>query len=128
MEANGKELIMFYYESHDYMDLHPEQHFRTIESKELMDEFIKHMREHWCSGTTSDAHEVTPLEFFKARQSRYWYGCEEMLDEAALDCKQPWVDEYYFYVNNKNRNLDELIKEWNDHMEDIITDYCDREF
>lgn len=127
MKANGKNLIMFYYESHDYMDLHPEQHFR-IDTKENMDAFIKHMREHWCSGTISDAHEVAPLEFFKARQSTYWKDCEEMLDEAALDCKQIWVDEYYFYVNNKDRNLDELVKEWEDHIEDLIADYCDSEF
>ena len=111
MKANGKNLIMFYYESHDYMDLHPEQNFRT-DTKEGMDAFIKHMREHWCSGTISDAHEVTPLDFFKARQSRYWHGCEDNLDDAALDCVQAWVDEYFFYVEHKNEDIVELEKQY----------------
>lgn len=100
MKANGKNLKMFKYETHHYMDMKPETHFRTIESAELMKEFIEHMRTNWCSGTVSNAHEVTPEEFFRARQSSYWRGYEDMLDKAALDCSQEWLNVYSAMINN----------------------------
>lgn len=76
------------------MDMRPETNFRTIESPERMEEFIAHMREHWCSGTVSNATQVTPEEYFLARQSSYWKGYEEALDDVACDCTEEWVNEY----------------------------------
>lgn len=98
MKANGKNLIMFQYESHDYMDMYPETNFRTAESQEVMNQFIEHMSTHWCSGTTSAAVPVTPLQYFQARESDYWKGYEEQLDNLAKDCTQEWLDEYYSYI------------------------------
>lgn len=92
---------MYQYTSHDYMDLHPEQNFRTIESKERMNEFISHMRMHWNSGTISDAKLVSPKEYYEARCSEYWKGYEEALDNAAKDCTPEWVEEYNKLLNNK---------------------------
>lgn len=94
MKANGKNLKMFVYQTHDYMDMNPETSFRTAESQEVMNQFIDHMRTNWCSGTVSDAKEVTPSEYLKARQSDYWKGFEEALDNLALDCTQEWLDIY----------------------------------
>ncbi len=86
---------MFMYETHDYMDMKPETNFRTAESQEVINQFIEHMRTHWCSGTVSDAKEVTPSEYLKARQSDYWKGYEEALDNLVLDCTQEWYCEYH---------------------------------
>lgn len=94
MEANGKNLKMFIYQTHDYMDMEPEWNFRTAESEEVMNQFIQHMRTNWCSGTVSDAEELTPAEYFHHRQSDYWKGYEEQLDNLALDCTQEWLDKY----------------------------------
>jgi hypothetical protein len=94
MKANGKNLKMFIYQHHDYMDMQPETSFRTAESQEVMDQFIEHMRTHWCSGTVSDAKELTPEEYFHHRQSDYWKGYEIQLDNLALDCTQEWLDKY----------------------------------
>ena len=94
MKANGKNLKMFVYTTHDYMDMKPETSFRTAESQEVMNQFIDHMKANWCSGTVSDATEVTPSEYLKARQSDYWKGYEEALDNLALDCTQEWLNTY----------------------------------
>lgn len=119
MEANGKNLIMFEYNTHHYMDMYPETSFRTEVSKEAMDAFIARMREMWCSGTVSDAKEVTPLEFFEARQSKYWKGCEEQLDEAACDCRPEWVEEYNFYVEHKDYDIPALKTAWIEYCHEI---------
>lgn len=94
MKSNGKNLKMFIYQTHDYMDMRPETSFRTAESQEVMDQFVAHMRTNWCSGTVSDGKEITPEEYFAARQSDYWKGYEAQLDELALDCTQEWLDTY----------------------------------
>ena len=94
MKANGKNLMMFMYQTHDYMDLEPETSFRTAESQEVMNQFIAYMRKNWCSGTVSDATVVTPSDYYRARQSDYWKGYEEALDDLALDCTQEWLDDY----------------------------------
>ena len=94
MKANGKNLMMFVFETHDYMDMYPERHLATYKSQEDADKFIAHMRDMWCSGTMSDAKELTPEELFKQRQSKYWKGYEEAIDNAALDCTQEFVDKY----------------------------------
>ena len=94
MKANGKNLKMFIYQTHDYMDMHPETSFRTAESQEVMNQFIEYMSTYWCSGTVSGGTEVTPEEYYKARQSNYWKGYEEQLDNLALDCTQEWLDKY----------------------------------
>jgi hypothetical protein len=94
MKANGKNLKMFIYQTHDYMDMKPETSFRTAESQEVMNQYVTHMRTWWSGGTVSDGKEVTPEEYFKARQSDYWKGYEFQLDELALDCSQEWLDEY----------------------------------
>ena len=107
---NGKHLLMFAYQTHDYMDMEPENNFRTIESEEKMDEFIAHMREHWNSGTISDAKEVTPYEFFQARQSEYWKGYEGALDEGARDCTPEWIEKYNKYLATLD-DLNELNEE-----------------
>ena len=101
MEANGKNLKMFTYQTHDYMDEHPETSFRTAESQEIADKFIEHMRTHWSNGTVSNAKEVTPEEFYNARQSNYWKGYEEQLDNLASDCTQEWLDKYNKLLNNE---------------------------
>lgn len=102
MKANGKNLLMFMYQTHDYMDMYPETSFRTAESHEVMNQFIASMRERWCSGTVSDAKEVTPEEYFKARQSDYWKGYEVQLDNLALDCTQDWLDKYAKLLTGQN--------------------------
>lgn len=128
MKANGKNLKMFLYESHDYMDMYPEKHLATYPTKGDIDNFISRMRESWCSGTMSDAKELSPMELFEQRQSRYWKGCEEAIDNAVLDCPQYYVDEYSFYVANKDWDIPSLRKAWDDHIEDLIEDYCSREY
>ena len=94
MKANGKNLKMFMYQTHDYMDMKPETSFRTAESQEVMNQFIEHMRTHWCSGTVSDAKEMTPMEYYTARCSAYWKGYEKALDNLACDCSEEWLKEY----------------------------------
>lgn len=94
IKSNGKNLLMFSYSTHDYMDMYPEQIFRTMESKEMMEKFIHHMKTNWCSGTVTMGKEITPEEYFEARQSDYWKGCEEGLDNLACDCTEDWVSAY----------------------------------
>lgn len=93
---------MFTYQVHHYMDEKPEIEFRTAESQEVMDQFVEHMRARWCSGTVSNGKEVTPEEYYKARQSDYWKGYEEQLDNLALDCTQEWLDKYSQLVTWSN--------------------------
>jgi hypothetical protein len=102
MKANGKNLKMFVFETHHYMDMYPETEFMTRESQAVANGFIHQMRSNWASGTVSDAKEVTPEEFFKARQSNYWNGCEDLLDNLALDCTQEWVDIYSELLSSIN--------------------------
>lgn len=130
MKANGRNYKMFMYESHAYMDMYPEKHLATYATQDDVDKFIAHMRDMWCSGTMSDAKGLTPMELFEQRQSRYWRGCEESIDGAALDCTQDFVDEYYFYVEHKDYDIAALRTAWEDycHTEDIIADYCSREY
>ena len=97
MKANGKNLLMVSYYTHDYMDPAPEQSFRTIESKERFDEFVKCMKA-W-SGTIYGYKELTPQEYFDLRNSDYWHGYENQLDHLALDCPQDWIDEYNTLLN-----------------------------
>lgn len=129
MKANGKNLKMFIYQTHDYMDMHPETSFRTAESQEVMNQFIEHMRTRWCSGTVSAASEVSPMEYFEARQSRYWRGYEDQLDNLAEDCDKYWLEEYNFYVEHKDYDTPALRIAWEErcHIEDMIADYCARE-
>lgn len=94
MKANGKNLKLFSYWIHDYMDLNPEQSFMTVKSEDEMKQFIDCMRDCWCSSTVSDPKEMSPEEFFNARQSDYWKGYELQLDSIAADCPQEWVDKY----------------------------------
>lgn len=94
MKANGLNYKVFRYETHDYMDALPEVSFRTYKTKEEMDHFIAHMRQYWNSGTVSDGVEMTPEAFAKERASAYWKGYEDLLDRAALDCPQEWIDQY----------------------------------
>lgn len=128
MKANGKKMKMFMYESHDYMDMYPEKHLVTYRTQEEVDSFITYMREHWNSGTITNAKELTPIELFRQRQSRYWKGCEELIDNAALDCTQAWVDEYYFYVTYKDYDEATLLRMYDDYVEDMISNYIDNEF
>lgn len=100
MKANGKNLKMFMYQTHDYMDMKPETSFRTAESQEVMDQMITEFRNRWNSGTVSDAHEVTPMEFYMARCSAYWHGYEQQLDNLACDCTEEWVDEYNSLIHS----------------------------
>ena len=99
MKANGKNLMMFMYTTHHYMDMKPETSFRTAESEEAMKHFIECMRTNWCSGSVSDAKVVTPSEYYAARQSDYWKGYEEALDNLALDCTQEWLDTYSYLLD-----------------------------
>lgn len=101
MKSNGKNLIMFTYQVHDYMDERPETEFRTAESQEVANKIISALRSSWASGTVSDPKEVTPEEYAKARMSSYWKGYESALDNLALDCTQDWLDEYSTLINNK---------------------------
>ena len=103
---------MFMYQTHDYMDMKPETSFRTAESQEVMNAFIERMRNLWCSGTVSAATEVSPMEYFEARQSKYWRGYEEQLDNLAEDCTQDWLEEYCFYVEHKDMDTTALKREW----------------
>lgn len=112
MKANGKNYKMYYYETHDNMDMYPEQHFATYKCNEDANKYIKNMRKYWSSGTVSDAKIMSPIKFFMARQSRYWKGCEEAMDNAALDCTQDWLDEYSFYVEHKDWDITALHHAW----------------
>lgn len=94
MKANGKNLKMFMYTTHHYMDMKPEFAFQTAESQEVIDQILNGFRKRWNSGTVSAAHEVTPMEFYMTRCSAYWKGYEQQLDNLACDCTQKWVDEY----------------------------------
>lgn len=94
LQPNGKHLLMFAYDIQEYMDPEPEHSFRTIESKEKMEEWVSHMRKMPWSGTISNIKQVTPQEYFSARNSQYWKGYEERLDALAEDCTPEWVEEY----------------------------------
>ena len=120
MKANGKNLKMFIYQTHCYMDMEPEWSFRTIESKEVMDQFINHMRTNWSSGVISEAKELTPEEYFQYRQSDYWKGYEVQLDNLALDCTQEWLDEYIKLVGSAFED--------SMHQLDVANDYADKEY
>ena len=109
---------MFMYESHDYMDMYPEKHLATYTTQEDANKFIAHMRNTWNSGTMSDAKELTPMELFEQRQSLYWRGCSENIDNAALDCTQDFVDEYFFYVEHKDHDITALHKAWEEQSLD----------
>lgn len=100
MKANGKNLKMFMYQTHDYMDLKPETSFRTAESQEVMNQFIDNMREMWNSGSVSNATEMSPMDYYMARCSAYWKGYEEQLDDLACDCSEEWVKEYDSLVHS----------------------------
>ena len=100
MKANGKNLLMFSYMTHDYMDELPEQSFRTAESHEVMDAFMEHMATHWSGGTCYGKHECTPEEYFQLRNSRYWKGLEFLLDDLAEDCTEEWVATYSKLLEN----------------------------
>ena len=116
MKSNGKNLKMFKYSHHDYMDMYPEWSFATWKDQETADKCINGMREMYNSGTVSNAVEVSPMEFFQDRQSKYWRGYEEALDNAALDCPQEWVDEYSFYVEHKDWDTAALRNAWNEQI------------
>lgn len=100
MKANGKNLKMFMYSTHHYMDKEPEIAFRTAESHEVIDQILKEFRERWNSGTVSAAHEVTPIGLYMARCSAYWHGYEQQLDDLACDCPEEWVKEYDSLVHS----------------------------
>lgn len=100
MKANGKNLKMFMYQTHDYMDWEPVTAFRTAESQEVMNQFIDHMREMWNSGTVSNPTEMSPMGYYKARCSAYWKGYEEQLDALACDCSEEWLKEYDSLVHS----------------------------
>lgn len=102
MKANGKNLKMFMYQTHDYMDMHPETNFRTAESLDVMNEILEDFKANWHSGTVSAPKEVSPKEYFQARQSRYWKGYEEELDALACDCTEEWLKEYQSYIESNN--------------------------
>lgn len=99
LRANGKNLIMFKYQTQDYMDASPSISFKTIESQELMNQWVAHMRKTWSGGTISNGKIVTPKGYYEARQSSYWKGYEEKLDKLTLDCTQEWLDEYSNLLN-----------------------------
>lgn len=99
MKSNGKNLKLFLYYTHDYMDMYPEQHLRSIETVEMMSAFIASMREHWCSGTVSDAVELTPQRLLEVRKDPYWKGYEEAIDNFVLDAPQEFVDMYNQLIN-----------------------------
>ena len=126
MKANGKNLMMFSYQVQEYMDLKPSTSFRTIESREKMDEFVNYMKTAPWSGTIFDVKEVSPMDFFKARQSRYWRGYEEQLDNLALDCPSHWVAEYEFYINHKDYDEATLLRMYDDYIEDMISNYISK--
>lgn len=113
MESNGKNMKVFMYESHDYMDMYPEKHLITFTTQDKADAFIANMRDHWCSGTISAAKELSPIELFEQRQSSYWRGYEESIDNLALDGTQSFVEEYFFYVDHKEYDIPALRKAWN---------------
>ena len=94
MKANGKNLKLFLYFTHDYMDEHPEQHLRSMETTEMMNEFIVSMKDHWCSGTVSDAEELSPKRLYEVRKDPYWKGYEEAIDNFVLDAPQEFVKQY----------------------------------
>lgn len=119
MKVNGKNMKMFLYESHDYMDMYPEKHLATYATQEDADKFIAHMRDHWCSGTMSDAKELSPIKLFEQRQSKYWKGCEDSIDNAVLDCTQEFADEYFFYIKHKDYEINALINMWTNQYENI---------
>ena len=100
MKANGKNLKMFMYTTHYYMDMRPNVEFRTAESQEVIDQILNGFRERWNSGTVSSAHEVTPMEFYMARCSAYWHGYKHQLDNLACDCTKEWVKEYDSLVHS----------------------------
>ena len=99
MKSNGKNLTMFTYQVHHYMDEKPETEFRTAESQKVVNSIIANLRSNWASGTVSIPKEVTPEEYAKARMSSYWKGYESALDNLALDCTQEWVDKYSALIN-----------------------------
>lgn len=112
MKANGLNYKMFRYSTHDYMDMQPEVSFATWQSKEKAMEAIKEFRNTWNSGTVSDPVEITPMQFFLARQSNYWKGYEDRLDTMAQDCTEEWLDEYSFYVEHKDWDTAVLRYQW----------------
>lgn len=99
MKSNGKNLKLFLYYTHDYMDMYPEQHLRSMETVEMMSAFVASMREHWCSGTVSDAEELTPQRLYEVRKDPYWKGYEEQIDNFAEDASQEFVDMYNQLIN-----------------------------
>lgn len=99
MKANGKNWIMFQYETKDCWDIRSSINFKTMSSLKDMDRLITTLREGWFTGFISKPKIVTPKEYYEARQSSYWKGYEEKLDKLALDCTQEWLDEYNNLLN-----------------------------
>lgn len=120
---------MFRYSVHEFMNAKPEECFATYKSKE---EAVANLEEYakYISGSVSIPAEVSPMEYFEARQSRYWKGFEGNLDIAAEDCDKDWLEEYSFYVDHKDTEVNALRVAWEEHchIEDMITDYCAREY
>jgi hypothetical protein len=94
MPTNGKNLKMFMYETHDYMDLKPERVLRTEISQREMDDYISAMRDSGWSGTISNAKELTPAELVSQRNDPYWRGFAWSIDRLARNCTEEFYKEY----------------------------------
>lgn len=127
MKANGKNLMMFSYLIQGTMDWKPEICFMSIESRKKMQEFINFVQGH-TGDNIFNVKEVSPFEYFQARQSKYWKGHEADLDKNAEDCSKQWVEEYDFYVKHKDYDEAALLKMYEDYIEDRISDYIDNQF
>jgi hypothetical protein len=94
MQTSGKNLKVFMYETHDYMDPKPERVLRTEISQRRVDDYISTMRDSGWSGTISNAKELTPAELVSQRNDPYWRGFERNIDCLAKDCTEEFYEEY----------------------------------
>ena len=77
----------------DYMDMHPNTEVRTFigddekSLKENVDDFVAHMKSHWCSGTTRLIGIMTAEE------------AKKYIDEQIAKEHQNWQDDSQEFID-----------------------------
>lgn len=110
-------------EYHDYMDLHPNVEVRVFKGENQEDleknvnEYVAHMKSHWCSGTTRLIGIMDESEALKH------------IEEQIAKEHSNWQDDSEEFINNictcfkecYNKDAEELLRDL-----DAIDTYIDR--
>lgn len=104
MKANDKNYVIVEVEKQDFMDVKPDFALVSFKSIEDAQTWAKQMSKSYSGGTTRIVRELTPKSLVERRQSSYWKGFEDRIDNLALDAPQDFVDCYANILDNLNNS------------------------